>query len=85
MALAASSLVSKLNLRVKIDNSFMTVGKIIICLACNKSWVFNEISCTKRATKNKQLSSSKKQVLLTKIFDLKKQIFQGYVQWDCVL
>jgi hypothetical protein len=37
MAPAASSLATKLNLWVKIDNSFTIDGKIVICLACNKS------------------------------------------------
>jgi hypothetical protein len=55
---------------VKTDDYFTTGGKIIICLACSKN-----IGCSMKLqleqyvrselhTKNKQMSSSKKQVLL---------------------
>jgi hypothetical protein len=73
MALVASSLAPVLNLWVKIDDFFTTDSKIVICLACNKS-----IGCSMKSqldqhvqstlhTRNKRLSSLKKQVLLTQM------------------
>jgi hypothetical protein len=61
----------KVTFWVKIDDSFTTDGKIIICLACNKS-----IDCSIKLqleqhvpsalhTNNKQLGSTKKQVVST--------------------
>jgi hypothetical protein len=84
MALAASSLVSKLNLWVKTDDFFTTDSKIITCLACNKGWVFSEISCTKHTTYKEQVTEfvEEASALSTDtafFFYLKKQILQEYV------
>jgi hypothetical protein len=92
MAPVASSAASKLHLWVKLDDSFTTVGKIVICVACNESFgcsMKSQLEQQVRSAlyaKNKQLSSSKKQVLLTHMqhMHLKKRIFQGYVQLDGV-
>jgi hypothetical protein len=73
MAPVASFLASKLNLWGKIDDSFTTDGKIVVCLAYNKI-----IGCSTKSRleqyvrsaqnkKNKKLSSSKQQVLLTQM------------------
>jgi hypothetical protein len=66
MAPVASSLASKLHLWVKTDDTFTTDGKIIICLACNRS-----IGCTmksQRATyKEQAIEFSKKRVLSTQM------------------
>jgi hypothetical protein len=87
----ASSLASKLNVQSKIDYPFKTDGKIIIYQACNES-----IGCSMKSqleqyiwstlhAKNKQLSSSRNQVLLTHIQQssiLKKRILLGHVHLD---
>jgi hypothetical protein len=91
MAPFASSLASKLNSWVKTDDSFTKFGKIVICLACNKSI---ECSMKSRLVQHVQnaLHTMKKQLVLKRsalkidapTFDLKKQVLQGYVQFDGV-
>jgi hypothetical protein len=68
MAPVASSLASKLHSWVKIDDSFTTGGKIVIC----PTFMFHEITfgvtCTKRATYKEQATEFiEEQVLLTQM------------------
>jgi hypothetical protein len=92
MAPVASSVASKLNLWVKIDHSFTSDGKIVICLACNKSVVFHEITvgatCMKRATQKEQATEFFEEASALNagaaISNLKKRILQGYLQLDGV-
>jgi hypothetical protein len=68
MTPVASSLASKLNPWVKIDDSFTTDGKIVVMSGLQQKYlVFQEVTVRTTCTKNKQLSYSKKQVLLTQM------------------
>jgi hypothetical protein len=92
MAPVASSLASELSLLVKIDYSFTTDGKIVICLTCNRSVGCSMKSVgatyTKCTTYREQTTEFFEEAsVLNKdaaIFDLRKRILQGYVQLDGV-
>jgi hypothetical protein len=88
MTPVASSLALKINLWVKVDDSFTTNGKIIICLAYNKSIGCSMKSVGATCTYKEQATEffDEESALNTDaaIFDLKKQILHGYVQLDAV-